>query len=203
MALITCPSVEIPPSAITGTPNLLAYSATLYTAPIPLPLPYHPEYRPVEAPNDIALMICPSVEIPPSAITGTPNLLAYSATLYTAVACGRPTAITAKAKMENILLHPYCAKKNIYIWWNICYSACKMKLIFQIETNSSLQNIYISNIYTWHWLPIDEHVWTNWLHTSMKVNWSHDIVIKWCHDEGRSWLVNISFDWRQDMTTAV
>ena len=44
----------------------------------------------------MAFIICPSVEIPPSAITGTPNLLAYSATLYTAVACGRPTAITVK-----------------------------------------------------------------------------------------------------------
>lgn len=38
--------------------------------------------------------MCPTVWIPPSAITGTPNLLAYSDTLYTAVAWGRPHAST-------------------------------------------------------------------------------------------------------------
>lgn len=49
---------------------------------------------PVEAPSARALAMCPTVWIPPSAITGTPNLLAYSDTLYTAVAWGRPHAST-------------------------------------------------------------------------------------------------------------
>ena len=34
----------------------------------------------VEAPNETAFMMWPTDCIPPSAITGTPNLLAYSAT---------------------------------------------------------------------------------------------------------------------------
>lgn len=50
---------------------------------------------PVEAPSARAFAMCPTVWIPPSAITGTPNLLAYSDTLYTAVAWGRPHASTA------------------------------------------------------------------------------------------------------------
>lgn len=50
---------------------------------------------PVEAPKDKALIICPIDWIPPSAITGTPKCFEYSATLYTAVACGLPTAITS------------------------------------------------------------------------------------------------------------
>lgn len=41
-------------------------------------------------------MMCPTEDMPPSAITGTLNRRAYSATLYTAVACGRPTAITGQ-----------------------------------------------------------------------------------------------------------
>ena len=40
---------------------------------------------PVEAPKARALTTCPTVCMPPSAITGTPNLRAYSATLYTDV----------------------------------------------------------------------------------------------------------------------
>lgn len=40
---------------------------------------------PVEAPSESALTTWPTVWIPPSAITGTPNRRAYSATLYTAV----------------------------------------------------------------------------------------------------------------------
>ena len=49
----------------------------------------------VDAPSASALMIWPTDLIPPSAITGTPNLRAYSATRNTAVAWGRPTAITS------------------------------------------------------------------------------------------------------------
>ena len=49
----------------------------------------------VEAPRASALMIWPTDLIPPSATTGTPNLRAYSATRNTAVAWGRPTAITS------------------------------------------------------------------------------------------------------------
>jgi len=56
----------------------------------------HPKRcSPVEAPSARAFAMCPTVWIPPSAITGTPNLLAYSDTLYTAVAWGRPHASTA------------------------------------------------------------------------------------------------------------
>ena len=40
---------------------------------------------PVDAPMASPLTMCPTLCIPPSAITGTPNLLAYSDTLYTAV----------------------------------------------------------------------------------------------------------------------
>ena len=60
------------------------------------------ESLPVDAPNDKALRICPTVEIPPSAMTGTPNLRAYSATLYTAVPWGRPTAITVSQTYQLI-----------------------------------------------------------------------------------------------------
>ena len=49
----------------------------------------------VLAPSANALAICPTFCMPPSAMTGTPNLLAYSATLYTAVPCGLPTANTS------------------------------------------------------------------------------------------------------------
>lgn len=72
-------------------------------------------YQPVDPPNASALTMWPTFCIPPSAMTGTPNphqhtthlslthkptssspnLLAYSATLYTAVPCGRPTAVTS------------------------------------------------------------------------------------------------------------
>lgn len=50
---------------------------------------------PVDAPRARAFTTCPTVWIPPSAITGTPNRRAYSATLYTDVPWGRPHAITA------------------------------------------------------------------------------------------------------------
>lgn len=43
-------------------------------------------FIPVEAPSASAFVISPTLSTPPSASTGTPNLLAYSATLYTAVA---------------------------------------------------------------------------------------------------------------------
>ncbi|WAR26512.1 TRI33-like protein [Mya arenaria] len=42
---------------------------------------YSREHKPVDAPSDSAFLRCPTVDIPPSAITGTPNLRAYSATL--------------------------------------------------------------------------------------------------------------------------
>ena len=51
--------------------------------------------QPVEAPKLRAFEICPTSRIPPSAITGTPNRRAYSATLNTAVPCGLPTAMTS------------------------------------------------------------------------------------------------------------
>lgn len=57
--------------------------------------------KPVEAPNERAFTICPTFCSPPSAITGTPNLRAYSATLYTAVPWGRPTAKTSWKKNNN------------------------------------------------------------------------------------------------------
>lgn len=50
---------------------------------------------PVDAPRARAFTTCPTVWIPPSAITGTPKRRAYSATLYTDVPWGRPHAITA------------------------------------------------------------------------------------------------------------
>ena len=50
--------------------------------------------EPVEAPNERDLSMCPTFDIPPSATTGTPNLRAYSATRYTAVDWGLPTAMT-------------------------------------------------------------------------------------------------------------
>lgn len=67
-------------------------------------------YVPVDAPSAKDFTICPTDEMPPSAMTGTPNLRAYSATLYTAVPWGRPTAITV---IENII---YChIKTNISV----------------------------------------------------------------------------------------
>lgn len=57
---------------------------------------------PVEAPSARALAMCPTVWIPPSAITGTPNLLAYSDTLYTAVAWGRPHASTVGQSAHRV-----------------------------------------------------------------------------------------------------
>lgn len=56
---------------------------------------------PVEAPSARAFAMCPTVWIPPSAITGTPNLLAYSDTLYTAVAWGRPHASTTGGREQR------------------------------------------------------------------------------------------------------
>lgn len=53
-----------------------------------------PTSLPVDAPRDRALAMCPTVWMPPSAMTGTPKRLAYSDTLYTAVAWGRPHAST-------------------------------------------------------------------------------------------------------------
>mmetsp|Transcript_20171 Transcript_20171/g.52338 ORF Transcript_20171/g.52338 Transcript_20171/m.52338 type:complete len:346 (-) Transcript_20171:349-1386(-) len=49
----------------------------------------------VDAPRARALMMVPTVRTPPSAMMGTPKRRAYSATLYTAVPCGRPHAITS------------------------------------------------------------------------------------------------------------
>lgn len=49
---------------------------------------------PVDAPSASALAMCPTVWMPPSAMTGTPKRRAYSETLYTAVAWGLPHAST-------------------------------------------------------------------------------------------------------------
>jgi hypothetical protein len=47
------------------------------------------------APSASALTMWPTLLTPPSAMTGTPKWAANSATAYTAVACGRPTAMTS------------------------------------------------------------------------------------------------------------
>lgn len=49
----------------------------------------------VEAPRARALTMCPTFLIPPSAITGTPLVLAYWATEYTAEAWALPQAVTS------------------------------------------------------------------------------------------------------------
>mmetsp|Transcript_90144 Transcript_90144/g.250841 ORF Transcript_90144/g.250841 Transcript_90144/m.250841 type:complete len:258 (-) Transcript_90144:503-1276(-) len=47
------------------------------------------------APRHNALTMCPGLEMPPSASTGTPRERAYFATWYTAEACARPQAQTS------------------------------------------------------------------------------------------------------------
>lgn len=56
---------------------------------------------PVEAPRARALAMWPTFWIPPSAMTGTPKRRAYSDTLYTAVAWGRPQASTVKRRRNR------------------------------------------------------------------------------------------------------
>lgn len=65
------------------------------------------EISPVDAPSDRAFTTWPTVWMPPSAMTGTPKRLAYSATLYTEVPWGRPHAMTRRKKKT----HP---KTNIF-----------------------------------------------------------------------------------------
>lgn len=56
---------------------------------------------PVDAPSARALAMWPTFWMPPSAMTGTPKRLAYSDTLYTAVACGLPHASTDRGKINK------------------------------------------------------------------------------------------------------
>ena len=70
--------------------------------PLPAcPIPSGPAPSPVEAPRASALTTCPTVWMPPSAMTGTPKRRAYSATLYTAVPWGRPQAITGDGTRDR------------------------------------------------------------------------------------------------------
>ena len=59
------------------------------------------------------------------------------------------------------------------------------------------------NIYTCQWLSLDEPFKTNWLYSPMKVNWSRDVSLSDVTDKQTSWLVNVTFDWRQVMTTTI
>lgn len=84
---------------------------------------------PVDAPSARALAMWPTFWMPPSAMTGTPKRLAYSDTLYTAVACGLPHASTDRGKINKstiiqnkIHLHNYTTsdlhaqRKNVSRW---------------------------------------------------------------------------------------
>lgn len=73
-------------------------------------------HKPVDAPSDNAFTTCPTVWMPPSAMTGTPNLRAYSATLYTAVPCGLPHAMTVKKlskRREHRITHRLCCLNKL------------------------------------------------------------------------------------------
>ena len=67
--------------------------------------------------------------------------------------------------------HVWPAKTQISLHiWKVCWESLL----------TSWRNI-LRNIYTCHWLPLDEPFWTNWLHTPINVKWSCDVVDKWCH----------------------
>lgn len=70
---------------------------------------------PVEAPKARAFTTCPTVWMPPSAITGTPKRRAYSATLYTEVPWGLPHAITAdKTQLKQSIIRIYTLRQVFF-----------------------------------------------------------------------------------------
>lgn len=75
-------------------------------------------FLPVDAPKASALTTCPTVWMPPSAVTGTPKRRAYSATLYTAVPCGRPHAITGNHKFIIIIIIISCSLYMYFLLYN-------------------------------------------------------------------------------------
>ncbi len=82
------------------------YDVSLYLVNL-----YRTHISPVDAPNASALAMWPTVWIPPSAMTGTPNRRAYSDTLYTAVACDLPHASTVRIMRNR---DPYYQPKLAY-----------------------------------------------------------------------------------------
>ena len=89
---------------------------------------------PADAPSARHFVMCPTVVMPPSAMTGTPKWRAYSATLYTAVPWGRPTAMTVKQTTISMLL-------TLHQW-------CSWLLNFKTKSCTCLYNTYnIVNIY--------------------------------------------------------
>ena len=51
-----------------------------------------------------------------------------------------------------------------------CTELRRCKIPYERITRKHKQRLWMNNIYTCQWLPLDEPFWTKWLHTPMKVN---------------------------------
>ena len=85
----------------------------------------------------------------------------------------------SKTIMHKMLSYPDTTDRILHL----CSCIISLEKFVKMLSNTS-QNIdfsHLFNIYTWHWLSLDEPFKTNWLHTPMKVSWSCDVVVKRRH----------------------